>query len=96
MSLFSGVTNPTKLGGIFGLSSYLLLHGKLQSFVPKENPNKDTPIFMGHGDRDPLVLPKWGQMTSEILNGWGYKVNLKFYKYVAPPLRIGFPITGPS
>lgn len=82
MSLFSGITSPHKLGGVFGLSCYLLLHSKLQSFVPEGNPNKATPMFMGHGDRDPLVLPKWGQMTADILNGWGYQVNLKFYRYV--------------
>ena len=40
MSLMSGVTCPTKLGGIFGLSCYLLLQGKIRDMVPKENPNK--------------------------------------------------------
>lgn len=40
MSIFSGVTCPTKLGGIFGLSCYLLLQGKVKDMVPKENPNK--------------------------------------------------------
>lgn len=40
MSIFSGVTCPTRLGGIFGLSCYLLLQGKVKDMVPKENPNK--------------------------------------------------------
>lgn len=40
MSIFSGITCPTKLGGIFGLSCYLLLQGKVKDMVPKENPNK--------------------------------------------------------
>lgn len=40
MSLMAGVTCPQKLGGIFGLSSYLLLRGKLRNLVPAENPNK--------------------------------------------------------
>lgn len=79
MSLFSGVTCPTKLGGIFGLSCYLLLHNKLKDFVPKDNPNKDTPIFMGHGDSDPLVLPQWGQRTAKVLTEAGWKVDLKMY-----------------
>ncbi len=79
MSLFSGVTYPSQLGGIFGLSCYLLLHSKIKDFIPEDNPNKDTPIFMGHGARDPLVLPKWGQMTAQILGEMGWKVIFKMY-----------------
>lgn len=40
----AGITNPTKLGGIFGLSCYLLLQKKLQELVPEDSPNKETPI----------------------------------------------------
>ncbi|KAG9239492.1 acyl-protein thioesteras-like protein [Amylocarpus encephaloides] len=80
MSIFSGITAPTKLGGIFGLSCYLLLHNKIKDHLPAENPNKETPIFMGHGDRDPLVLPEWGRKTAEVLKGEGWNVDLKFYK----------------
>lgn len=40
MSIFSGVTCPTRLGGIFGLSCYLLLQGKVKNMVPENNPNK--------------------------------------------------------
>lgn len=79
MSIFSGITSTQKIGGIFGLSCYLLLHNKVKDLVPKENPNKDTPIFMGHGGSDPLVRPEWGQMTAKVLEGMGYKVDLKMY-----------------
>ncbi|CZT51194.1 related to lysophospholipase [Rhynchosporium secalis] len=80
MSIFSGITAPTKLGGIFGLSCYLLLHKKLKDFVPTESPNKETPVFMGHGDSDPVVKPEWGQMTAKILRETGWKADLKMYK----------------
>ena len=80
MAIFSGITAPQKLGGIFGLSCYLLLHDKIKTSVPADNPNKDTPIFMGHGDSDPLVLPKWGQLTKERLVQGGWDVKLKMYK----------------
>ena len=79
MSVFSGITAPAKLGGIFGLSCYLLLHNKLAEFVPEKSPNKETKIFMGHGDSDPLVRPQWGQMTAKILKDMGYSVQLKMY-----------------
>ena len=83
MSLVAGVTNPTKLGGIFGLSCYLLLQEKLQELVPAGSPNLTTPIFMGHGDADPLVRYEWGHKTSEKLKEWGWTVDFKTYKGLA-------------
>ena len=80
MSLMAGVTAPTKLGGIFGLSCYLLLKDKVQSMVPAGSPNKATPIFIGHGDADPTVKYQWGQLTASTLKGWGWDVNFKTYK----------------
>lgn len=82
MSLFSGITAPQKLGGIFGLSCYLLLHSKFKELVAIDGPNKETPIFMGHGDSDPLVKPEFGQATARFLTREGYKVDLKMYRYV--------------
>ena len=79
MSLMAGITNPTKLGGIFGLSSYLLLQGKVREMVPENSPNQQTPIFMGHGDSDPVVKHEWGKMTAEKLKGWGWNVDFKTY-----------------
>lgn len=78
MALFSGITSTQKLGGIFGLSCYLLLHAKIPELT-KEGANKDTPIFMGHGDSDPLVRPGWGMQTAEELKKGGWKVDLKMY-----------------
>jgi len=80
MAIFSGITATKKLGGIFGLSCYLLLHDRIKNFVPEDNINKETPIFMGHGDSDPLVLPRWGQLTAEMMTKEGYKVNFKMYR----------------
>ncbi|KAK3654702.1 hypothetical protein LTR56_003975 [Elasticomyces elasticus] len=80
MSLMAGITNPTKLGGIFGLSCYLLLKDKVQSMVPSDSPNKATPIFMGHGDADQVVRYAWGKMTADTLKGWGWNVDFKTYR----------------
>jgi predicted esterase len=79
MAIFAGITAPTKLGGIFGLSCYLLLHNKLAQFVGENSANKETRIFMGHGDSDPRIRPRWGQMTADILKNEGYNVDLKIY-----------------
>jgi len=80
MSLMAGTTAPTKLGGIFGLSCYLLLKDKLRSMIPADSPNKDTPIFMGHGDADQVVRHAWGKATAEQLSEWGWKVDFRTYR----------------
>ena len=82
MALFTGLTCTEKLGGIVGLSGYLLMHGKVKDLIPAGNPNKDTPIFMGHGTADPLVKYDWGLRTAEALRDWDFKVDLRSYEYV--------------
>lgn len=82
MAVLSGLTYSNRLGGIFGLSCYMLLSKKFESLVPADNPNKDTPVFMGHGGSDPLVRHQWAVATADKLKGWGYSVDLHTYKYV--------------
>jgi predicted esterase len=79
MAIFSALTAPTQLAGIFGLSCYLLLPDTVRNLIPASNPNLETPIFMGHGDRDPMVLPQWGQMSADMLKKWSYKVDMHVY-----------------
>ncbi|KAH0490139.1 hypothetical protein TgHK011_001620 [Trichoderma gracile] len=79
MSIFAGLTAPFKLGGIVGLSSWMLLSHKFKEFIPESNPNKDTPIFMGHGDADPLVLYEWGTATEKKIKELGFNVKLTTY-----------------
>ncbi|ETI23157.1 hypothetical protein G647_04954 [Cladophialophora carrionii CBS 160.54] len=82
MSLFTGVTTPHKLGGVFGLSCYLVLGDKIKDFAKEANEaNKDTPFFMGHGDADEVVKYTWGQQTAEVLRKeLGHKVEFKTYR----------------
>ncbi|KAI1007850.1 hypothetical protein K3495_g385 [Podosphaera aphanis] len=80
MSIFSGITYPQKLGGIVGLSCYLLLHHKLKDYLAEcGNANDKTQIFMGHGSEDPLVKPEWGQLSAQKLKEMGFDVDLKMY-----------------
>ena len=83
MSIFTGVTTPHKLAGVFGLSCYLVLADKVKELAKEANEvNKDTPFFMGHGDRDEVVKHKWGQHTAEFLKKeLGHKVEFKTYRY---------------
>ncbi|KAF1812597.1 acyl-protein thioesteras-like protein 1 [Eremomyces bilateralis CBS 781.70] len=80
MSLLSGLTSPHKLGGIFGLSCYLLLKDKAQAMIADaNNANKETKIFIGHGDEDQVVKHAAGKTSAEVLKQWGYDVDFRTY-----------------
>jgi predicted esterase len=82
MALLSGLTSSQKLGGIFGLSCFMPMQGKLKDMIAeKKNANKDTKIFMGHGDADQTVRYEWGELTREKLKEWGYDVDFRTYPY---------------
>lgn len=67
------------------------MHGKIKGLIPAENPNKDTPIFMAHGDKDQVVRYEWGQKTAQVLKDWDWKVDFKTYKYVLrPTMKISY------
>ena len=83
ISLFTGIASSQTLGGIFGLSSYLLLHDKIKEYATKDQANMETPIFMGHGDSDPLVQYQWGKDTAKVLGELGWKVDFRTYKGLA-------------
>lgn len=55
------------------------MQGKIKDYIPSDSPNKDTPIFMGHGDADPLVRYDWGLKTAETLRDMGWNVNFNTY-----------------
>ncbi len=82
MSIFTGVTTPHKLGGVFGLSCYLVLGDKIKELSQQSNnANKDTPFFMAHGDADEVVKYQWGQQSAEVLRKeLGHKVEFKTYR----------------
>jgi predicted esterase len=81
MSLYAGLTAPQKLGGIFGLSCYLLLQDSIRnSIAAAGDANKATKIFMGHGDADQMVKYEYGKLTAEKVKEWGYDVDFKTYR----------------
>jgi len=81
MSLFAGLTFPQKLGGVFGLSSYMLLQNKLRDKIKESGgANDGTKVFMGHGDADQVVRYEWGKLTAEKLREWGVDVEFKTYR----------------
>jgi lysophospholipase-1 len=81
MSLFAGLTAKVKLAGIVALSSYLALSLKFPDIVAEAgNVNKDTPIFMAHGDMDRVVHTEMGKKSYQMLKDMGYNVKLNIYE----------------
>lgn len=78
VSLFSGLTFTERLGGVFGLSCYQLLDSKFNSLRAETGDHK-PPVFMGHGQADPLVRCDWGRETSERLKKNGFEVDWNEY-----------------
>jgi lysophospholipase-1 len=80
MSVFAGVTNKEKLGGIFGMSCYMLLSDRIKNYMPEEWANKKTPFFLAHGVEDNVVPFASGKISAAKLKELGLE-NVSFNKY---------------
>ena len=77
ISLFSGPRYPQKLAGIMGLSCYMLLEDSLP--VERTRANYSTPIFLAHGNQDPVVDFRRGTEAKQLLEAGGYPVEWHAY-----------------
>jgi phospholipase/carboxylesterase len=77
ISLFSGPRYPEKLAGIMGLSCYLLLEDLLPA--ERTRANYQTPIFLAHGNQDPVVDVRRGTEAKQLLEAGGYPVEWHTY-----------------
>lgn len=77
MALQVGLRFPQKLAGIIALSGYLPL---AMSFpIEKHAANQQTPIFMAHGEYDPVVPLERAQASYALLEKFGYPVDWHEY-----------------
>ncbi|KAJ8932244.1 hypothetical protein NQ318_023151 [Aromia moschata] len=77
LALYSALTFPQKLAGVVGLSCWI----PLNSSFPAAKKTPDTlPILQCHGDCDPVVPYKWGQMTASKLKTLLKDVEFKSYR----------------
>jgi phospholipase/carboxylesterase len=77
IALFSGLRYPEKLAGIMGLSCYMLLEDLLPS--ERARVNYTTPVFLAHGNQDPVVDVRRGFETRELLEAAGYPLQWHLY-----------------
>lgn len=77
MSLHVSTNLSHKIAGIIALSSYLPMPEKL--IENQNNPNINTPLFMGHGSQDPVVPFNLGESSRDALLKAGYSVDWHSY-----------------
>lgn len=77
IALFAGVRYPERLAGIVALSTYLIAPDRLAAEAAAAN--RDVPIFMAHGTRDPVVQYAWGEASRKVLEGAGWRVEWHEY-----------------
>ncbi len=77
MALMTGLRHRERLGGIIAMSGYLPLAEKLPA--ERSLANQDTPIFMAHGTRDPVVVLPRATASRDALEALGYKVQWHDY-----------------
>ncbi|XP_071964266.1 acyl-protein thioesterase 2-like [Antedon mediterranea] len=65
VALYSALSNPQPVGGVVCLSCWLPLHA---SFPEASKGDNSFPILQCHGDRDPMVNYKFGQMTASVVS----------------------------
>ncbi|CAH1904554.1 Carboxylesterase 1 [Candidatus Nitrotoga sp. HW29] len=72
IALHTGLRHTSRLGGILALSTYLPLAETLSSEISAAALN--TPIFMAHGQNDPIVTYARGKSSADELKKRGYQV----------------------
>lgn len=77
MALLTGLRHRDRLAGIIGMSGYLPLAATLAA--ERSDANAVTPIFMAHGQQDPVVAIERGRASRDILKALGYAVEWHEY-----------------
>lgn len=77
MALMTGLRHKERLAGIVGLSGYLPMAGT--TAAERTDANALTPIFMGHGSQDNVVIAERGRASRDMLKGLGYHVDWHEY-----------------
>ncbi|XP_052861951.1 acyl-protein thioesterase 1 [Anopheles bellator] len=77
LALYAGLTFVEPLAGIIALSCWLPMHKRF----PGDRKCPDTvPILQCHGDCDPIVFYKFGQLSSSVLKSFMQKSHFQSYE----------------
>ncbi|CEK09495.1 carboxylesterase/phospholipase [Legionella hackeliae] len=75
MALHTALQMTRPLGGVIALSSYLPLASECKPSLAS-----NTPMFLGYGAYDTIVLPAWSKLTIDWLSAHSYR-NLSWHEY---------------
>lgn len=77
MTLMTGLRAPQRLAGLVGLSGYLPIAET--TAAERGEANRDTPIFLAHGEHDPMVTIDRATASRDALVAMGYTVDWHAY-----------------
>lgn len=77
MALLTGLRHDERLAGIAGLSGYLPLAST--TAAERHPANRDTPVFLAHGQHDPVVVIDRGLASRDALRSIGQPVDWHLY-----------------
>ena len=77
ITLGAGLRCPHGLAGLAGMSGYLPLAAAAAG--ERHAANRDTPVFLAHGERDGVVSPERGRAARDALVGLGHEVEWHEY-----------------
>ncbi|NNC24025.1 alpha/beta fold hydrolase [Salinisphaera sp. USBA-960] len=79
LALYAGLCYPEQLCGVVALSAYLPRHEWLLDAARTTTNNNKPPVFMAHGDADPVLAPELGAQSRDLLLAGGYDVAWHSY-----------------
>ena len=77
MTLQTGLRHPEQLAGLMCLSGYVPLAGKLA--LERHPASVATPIFMAHGNADPVIPMDRAEQSRDLLTTLGH--NVEWHQY---------------
>lgn len=77
LSLMTGIRFKERLGGVFVLSGYLPLAPTTKR--EQSEANRQTPIFLAHGQEDTIILPGLAIAAGNLLQKQGHEVSWHSY-----------------
>jgi phospholipase/carboxylesterase len=77
MTLMTGLRAPQRLAGLVGLSGYLPIAET--TAAERGEANRDVPIFLAHGEQDPMVTIDRAEASRDALQRLGYGVEWHSY-----------------
>ncbi len=77
IALYTGLRHAERLAGIVGLSTYVVDPASLASEASAAN--RDVPILMAHGTRDPVIPIALAEASRDVLVAGGWRVEWHAY-----------------